>query len=91
MGHLLRMAILSEFTLLSHSYDESHIDDLCKTISEKLCPSYLHIYKTLLKVVEYFSEAIGRDSSTCVTFHAKVESFPRDYESQKFPRWITRR
>lgn len=23
-----------------------------------------------------------------VTSHAKVESFPRDYESQKFPQWM---
>lgn len=32
-----------------------------------------------------------QDFSTRVTFHTKVESFPRDCESRKFARWITRR
>lgn len=58
-----------------------------KTDLKKVTPGC----KSLSKVVGRFSEAIGlQDSSARVTSHAKVESFPRDYESEKFPRWIIR-
>lgn len=61
--------------------------DLCKIISKK--KSYTAA--AAKKLAGCSSQRPPQDFSTRVTSHAKVESFPRDCEWRKFPRWITRR